>query len=206
MENKIQELTEKIYNEGVTKAKDEAEVILSEAKKRAEEIVLEAKNNAASIVDLAKKNVEDLKVNTEKDIKLSTLQAISAIKQQITDLIVTKTVNPTVSESLKDNNFIKTILETVVKSLMANEDASANLEVLLPQKNQEELEKFFTAKEFSYLNAGISFEFDKSVSGGFKIGPKEGGYKISFTDADFETFFKVYLRKRTANLLFDKGE
>ena len=42
----------------------------------------------------------------------------------------------------------------------------------------------------------------KKVSGGFKIGPKEGGYFVSFTDETFNELIAEYLRPATKKILF----
>ena len=39
MQNKLQELTDKLYNEGLSKGKSEGEAILANAKAQAEEII-----------------------------------------------------------------------------------------------------------------------------------------------------------------------
>ena len=43
MENKLDILTQKLYNEGVDKARQEAENIINQAKQEAEKIIAEAK-------------------------------------------------------------------------------------------------------------------------------------------------------------------
>ena len=50
MENKIQELTEKIYNEGVERGNVEAERIIAQAQEQAELILNEARGKADEIV------------------------------------------------------------------------------------------------------------------------------------------------------------
>ena len=46
MQNKLQELTDKLYNEGLSKGKQEGEEILAKAKVQAEEIIAKAKAEA----------------------------------------------------------------------------------------------------------------------------------------------------------------
>ena len=46
MQNKLQELTDKLYQEGLSKGKEEGERILAEAKAQAEKILAEAKAQA----------------------------------------------------------------------------------------------------------------------------------------------------------------
>ena len=40
------------------------------------------------------------------------------------------------------------------------------------------------------------------MKGGFKIGPADGSYKISFSEDDFENFFKSFLRPKTIEMLY----
>ena len=49
MENKLDILTQKLYNEGVDKARQEAENIINQAKQEAEKIIADAKAKAAKI-------------------------------------------------------------------------------------------------------------------------------------------------------------
>ena len=49
MHNKLQELTDKLYNEGLSKGKQEGEEILAKAKVQAEEIIAKAKAEAEAI-------------------------------------------------------------------------------------------------------------------------------------------------------------
>lgn len=55
MENKIQELTDKIYREGVEKGNEEAQRLVSEAQAQAEKLIEDAKKQAESILADAKK-------------------------------------------------------------------------------------------------------------------------------------------------------
>ena len=54
MENKLQELTDKLYKEGLSKGKEEGEAILAKANEKAAEIIEEAKKQAESILKKAR--------------------------------------------------------------------------------------------------------------------------------------------------------
>ena len=53
MENKIQELTDKIYREGVEKGNEEAQRLISSARDEAAKIVEDARKEAESILAVA---------------------------------------------------------------------------------------------------------------------------------------------------------
>ena len=48
--DKLQELTDKLFNEGLSKGKAEGEALLAKARKEAEEIVAQANKEAEAIV------------------------------------------------------------------------------------------------------------------------------------------------------------
>ena len=52
------------------------------------------------------------------------------------------------------------------------------------------------------LKGNVEATFTKKVAGGFTIGPKDGGYFISFTDETFNALISEYLRPATKKLLF----
>ena len=89
MQNKLQELTDKLYNEGLSKGKNEGEAILANAKVQAEEIIAQAKKEAEAIVAGAQKEAQDLKTRTAGEIALASRQSISQTRQAIEGLVIT---------------------------------------------------------------------------------------------------------------------
>jgi V/A-type H+/Na+-transporting ATPase subunit E len=204
MQKKLQELTEKIYREGVEKANKEAEKIVSDAKSEAEELLSKAKKEAASVVDNANKEAEDLKKNGLNELQLSARQAISDIKQQVVNLIQAKTIEPETKAAFKEAEFTKDIIQTIVKNWDPESGDNVELHVLLPDTKKKEFEAYFKDQAGKALAKGVEIEFSERIKGGFKIGPKGGGYLISFSDKDFDNFFKTYMRPRLIKLLFEK--
>jgi len=198
MEAKIQELTDKIYKEGVEKGEEKAKEVISEAESKAAGIVKDAEAKAAKIVADAEKQAEELKQKTESEIKLSGSQAVSAIKNRIVGLVTAKVVDEATTKVLSDTGTLKEFIHEVVKNWKASSGEVPNLQVLLPAARQEELARAFESGASAALKVG----FAKDIKAGFKIGPADGSYKISLTDTDFQEFFKEYLRPRTRAYLF----
>ncbi len=201
MHTKLQELTDKIYNEGIQKANDEAEAILAKAKKEAEEIVANGNAEAEKTIKNAEKKAEEINRNMQSEMKLSSAQALSALKQQVSGLITLNVVEPSMKEVFSDVKYLQNVIQTVVKGWVKTGDFDLN--VILPTKEQKELETFFKNSLATEMNKGVKVSFDNSLVSGFKIGPKDGSYIISFTEEDFNNFFKAYLRPKTVELLFE---
>jgi V/A-type H+-transporting ATPase subunit E len=205
MENKLQELTQKLYNEGVEKANEEADKIIKEAKAEADKIKKNAEKDAKGIIEEAEQKSKEIKKNVHAELELASKQTVRKVKQQITDLITSKVIDQPVKKALDDEKFVKEIIETMIKNWDPQKKESVDLSVLLPEKLEKEFEKYFKAKTGNELNAKLELSFSDAVKGGFKIGPADNSYKISFTEEDFINFFKSYLRPKTGEMLF-KGE
>lgn len=199
MENKLQELTEKIYQEGVEKGSEEASRIVSEAKNEAGKLVTKAQEEAEAIISKAQNEAEDLKKSVQAELKLSYDQSLSALKQDVTSLVTDAIVKNATDSSFKDKAFFNDFLLTLAKTWGENQE----LLLAIPEKDEKGITDYLTKNVSDLLNKGITIEKVAGVKTGFQIGPADGSYKVSFTDADFESFFKSLLRPRIINLLFD---
>ena len=200
MQNKLQELTDKLYNEGLSKGKQEGEEILAKAKAQAEEIIAKAQAEAAQILAAAQKQAEEVKTKTASDVKMAASQSIAATRKDIETLIVGKMTDEAVKKALSTPDFIKEIIKAVAEKFTT--DGPVELSLILPESLKKDLEPFVTKELATILNAGVEASFSKKVSGGFKIGPKEGSYFISFTEETFNQLISEYLRPTTKKLLF----
>lgn len=204
MENKLQELTRKLYNEGVEKANKEAEKIIDEARQEADKIKSEAEKEAEKIVGDAEKKSKELKRNVENELQQAFKQTTRNVKQQITELIVSKVIEEPVKESFKDNKFVMKLIETAITNWTQKGGDMSNLAVILPKDLVKDFEKYFKGKTGKELNAKLEVKVSDSMKGGFAIGPADDSYKINFSEKDFENYFKNYLRPKTMDLLFEE--
>ena len=136
MENKIQELTEKIYAEGVEKSKVEADRLIEEAKKKAADIVKDAQQQADAIIAGAQKKAAELDANTRSEIKLYGAQAVGALKSEATDIITDAVVKGAVKEALAGDT-IKALLVKIAERWSANE------QIVISTAEAEELKAYF---------------------------------------------------------------
>lgn len=202
MQSKLQDITEKIYQEGVEKGNTEGQKIVETAKHEAEKMLAEAKLKAEGIVDDAKKQAQETQTNTENEIKLSAKQAINGLKQQVTDLINNAVVEKAVGESFADKAFIQQVIDTTLKNWSAGGAESMNIDVLLPEADKEAIIKHMTGSVKEMLDKGVEVKTEATLTSGFQIAAKDGSYKVSFSDEDFAAFFKQYLRPKLIDILF----
>ncbi|MBD3390399.1 MAG: V-type ATP synthase subunit E [Chitinivibrionales bacterium] len=206
MANKIAELTDKIYKEGVEKGEEQAKQIVESAKAKAEGIIADAKKEAEKIVADAKSQAEEQKRNAANEIKLAGQQALSSIKQQILDVVVADAIEKGVSATLDDPAVMKDLIVAVVQSWQGGAGRDLSLEVLLPEAKKEELEKSLAGGLQKSLKQGVKISFSRGIRGGFQIGQADGSFKVSLTDEDFAEFFKEFLRPKARSYLFGQSQ
>ena len=201
MQNKLQELTDKLYNEGLAKGKQDAENLVASAREEADKIVAEAKRQAAKILADAARQAEDLKARTEGDIKMASTKAVAALRQQIEQMVSARAIGAGVDATMADRAFVAELISTVAGAFNASGEA-APLEVILPQAMKSQLEAFLAGNIDKALAEGMTFSFSDAFTGGFRISPKDGGYYLDFTDESFKALLGEYLRPSTRKILF----
>ena len=201
MQNKLQELTDKLYNEGLAKGKQEADNLLAQARSQAGDIVAAAKAEAEKIVSDARREAEDLKGRVAGDVKMASSQTLAALRQQIEQMIETKVVGDKVDEALSDKQFMGKLLQTVVGAFSAG-SAGAGLDVILPAEMKASAEGFLADNIGKELAKGLDLSFTDAIKGGFRIAPKGKGYFIDFSDESFKALLGEYLRPATNKILF----
>ena len=200
MQNKLQELTDRLYNEGLSKGKQEGEELLAKARLQAEEIIAKAQAEAAQILSAAQKQSEELKTKTTSDIRMASSQSLAATKKDIENLVVAKMTEKSVKNALTSAEFVKEIIKAVAEKFTT--DGPVDLALVLPENLRSELEPFVSNELAKILGAGVEASFSKKIAGGFQIGPKEGGYFVSFTEETFNQLISEYLRPASKKLLF----
>ena len=200
MDNKLQELTDKLYMEGLAKGKEEGKAILAKATREAQEILEAARKEADSILKDARKEAEDYRSKVEGDVKMAATQSLQATRKDIENLIVGKISDEPVASSLSSPEFIKEIIRAVAGNF--NPEEATDLEAVLPESLRNELEPFIEGEAGKILKGGLDATFSKKIAGGFNIGPKDGSYFVSFTDETFKNLVGEYLRPATRKILF----
>ena len=196
MDAKIQELTEKIYNEGVKQGQVEADRLIAEAEARAKKIEADATARAEEIIKSAEHRSSELKKNTESELRLYTAQLIDSLKSSISNQIQGEVAQNSVQELSSDPSFVR---EFILK-LAERFDLTQGIEI--STADAEGLQAYFTSHAKSLLESGVSI---RSVAGkptDFTVAPKDGSFKVQFGEAEFIELFKSFLRPEMNRMLF----
>lgn len=199
-DNKLDLLTKKIYEEGIEKAQQDAKSILEKAQQDAQNIIDEANAKANAIVEKANNDAANLKQKTDAELGMSVKQAVASLKQQLTNLISDKIAVDMTKSAFKDEDFVRELMSKIIEKW--NPDGNLDLNVIMNQKEKEEFEKYLLAKHKDLLNNNLTLVNSSSQKEGFVIQPKDGSYKITFSEKVFEEFFNAYLKDYSKKLLF----
>ena len=173
MQNKLQELTDKLYNEGLSKGKQEGEELLAKAKAQVDDMLAKAQAEAAQIIAAAQKQAEEIKTKTASDIKMASSQSIAATKKDIESLIVGKMTGDAVKKTLSSADFIKDLIKAVAEKFTT--DGPVDLEVILPE-SLKDVESFLTKELAKTLGVKHTVNTAKTDLKEYmeKIGIREG--------------------------------
>lgn len=204
MQNKLQELTDKLYNEGLSKGKQEAEEMVAKAKKDAAAILADARAESDKIVSAAQKDALDIKQKMETEIKMAFRQTITTLKNQIENTLISNSINKPVTAVADNTSFLKELIMSAISAFNPKGSDMVSLSLLLPENKRIELESFFKSEATKQIKDSVKIKFDNKIQNGFKIGPAKEGYHISFTDKDLQHLFSEFLKPKTREFLFNE--
>ncbi|KAA6342270.1 V/A-type H+/Na+-transporting ATPase subunit E [termite gut metagenome] len=196
MENKIQELTDKIYREGVEKGNEEAQRIIAEAQDKAQRMVEDARIEADSIISSSRKAANELVKNTKSELKLFAGQAVNALKSEITTMVTGKIVSAPVKEFIKDKEFLNKFIVALATQWSASEP------IVISTEEAALLTKYFTTNAKKLLDEGITIKQVNGREALFTVSPADGSYKVSFGEEEFVNYFKEFIRPQLVEILF----
>ena len=196
MENKIQELTDKIYREGVEKGNEEAQRLVSNAREEAAKILEEARKEAEAIIAAARKSATETAENTQSEIKLFAGQAVNALKTEIASLLTNQVVSKAVKDFVADKDYLNKFIVSLASQWTENEA------IVISTADAEGLKKFFAANAKAVLDKGVKIEQVNGNKTLFTISPEDGSYKVNFGEEEFENYFKDFLRPQLVEMLF----
>lgn len=196
MGNKIQELTEKLLKDGVEKGNAEAEKIIAAANEKAAQIIADAKVQAAEMEQVAQKNAKGMEENMKSEIKMYAAQALNALKSEVANAVCDKVVKEATEEVTGNQDFMNEFILKLAEKWGAGE------ELVISAADATSLKALFAKKAKALLDKGLKIEQVNGQKALFTIQPADGSYKVNFGEAEFEAYFKNFLRPQLVEMIF----
>lgn len=193
---KIQELTDKLYREGVEKGNAEGQRLLGLAREEADKLVADARKEAEATLAEARKQARELEANTKSELKLYAGQALGALKSEIVNVISGRLAKDTAKSLTEDKDFMGRFMVAVAKNWSSGED------IVISAADAEGLTAYFKARAKELLERGVRIEKVNGKAAAFSVSPADGSYRVNFGEEEFEAYFKDFLRPELIEMLF----
>jgi V/A-type H+-transporting ATPase subunit E len=192
MEVQIQELIDRIKNEGIEEAEKKANRIEEEAKKKAQSIIEDAHKKAGEIIENAKTEAEKFEITGKQAVMQAGRDLILSLRLDIIAIF-----NALVKKQTK-KTFSKDILKELILKITDSwiKKGVSNLEILLSGEDLSLLEEFFSGQFADTLKKGVTISAAKGIDAGFHISEKDSSAFYDITDKGIAEALCQYLNPR----------
>ncbi|MBP7829604.1 MAG: ATPase [Kiritimatiellae bacterium] len=199
MAEELQHLIDRIQKEGVEKADAQAAKIIAQAKEKAAAHVREAEEKGKTLV-----------AKGEKDAQAFMERSIRSLEQAARDLLITvgqgveNILSDLVAESVDKALTIQVLEQMLVKmaeSYAARGGEESRIELLVNEKDQQEIVKFFGDRYKEQLVRGVKLHVDNDIFKGFKVSFADGRVQHDFTREAIAESLVNFLRPQLAEIV-----
>ena len=189
----VEELIQRLREQGVATAKSQADDLLKQARQRAEERLEEARREAETIIQQAHEQAAQTRQAGEEAVRLAVRDAVLQLKSELVERFADR-VRRLVTKELADQDFLKQlILEVAGRAAPASEQPAR---ILLPhdvvgleqlRRNPEEvregtLSHFVVTATKEVLHEGIEIGTRDDEAAGIRIQLEGDDLEIDLTD------------------------
>lgn len=212
----VENLIQRLRDQGVDAGQKQAEKIVLDAQKRAEWIIEEAGLEAKVLLDKAKEQSDALRRSGEDALKLATRDALLKLRDTLLGSF-SKEVQRVVGQKMDQEVFLERLILQLAGKVREelDLDIKENISLFLPnnpvgvdelKNNPDELKvgtltHFTAAIAADMLRKGVSIQVSDDVSGGLSVRLKEDDMVVDFTDETLSALLLEHLQPRFRTLL-----
>ena len=199
MEVKLENLIEKLRQEGVEEAKRDSEKMLADARKKAEDIIREAEKKANTIVEKAEKKAESFKENGERVVAQAVRDGVLLFKNHLTSLF--DSVFKEAVSSVMDEKFLKEMILNLIDKWGSDKE----YEIKVSKQDVKGLEKILFSGLGKKLKKTVTILPDPDIEAGFRISLKGNDLYYDFSDDSVGGVLKKFLSPKIQEILEEKN-
>ena len=194
MDNKIQELAEKIYKDGVEKANSQAEQIVAKAESQGRDALERAKSEADRIIAAAREEADRLRSQSETEVRNMVSGAQDALQLKITNMVNSAAVDKAIDAAFAKPGALYGVVLQMAKQLSGGVEISTG--------DAKGLEEYFRAEAQEVLKQGVKITEVAGKAANFDLSPEGADYKVNISKEAFAEYFKEFMRPRMREILF----
>ena len=216
----VQQLIDKLRQEGIDAGQEQAEQILIDARKRAEEIVGEAKQQADKTLKAAQDQAKGEIQSVREAFQLAYRDSMLALKENITVDFALR-VRQLINAQLNDEGFLSRLILVVAAQSKPQDMDEKSIEILLPaavidlneppqrstsgpQREGEEkdaLTQFVTGLAAEQFREGVTFKVTDRHDSGIRVRIVEDDIELNLSDEAVSDLLLEYLLPRYRALI-----
>jgi len=197
MEIQVQELLERIRNEGIETAKKQAEEIIEKAQAQADEIIARAKKEAEEALTEAERRIASMDAASRESLLQASRDTMIALKQSMR-MFVESALNADI-EAAFDAKMAAQVMPEIVRILASSQ--SGDIEVLLPPTLEEKIDASIAARLSKELARGITFKPYPAIDAGFRVAVEGSAVQFDFTSESIAQILSVRVNRLLAEYL-----
>jgi V/A-type H+-transporting ATPase subunit E len=197
MEIQLQELIDKIKQDGIVSASEEAARLKSQAEADAKRIVESAQREAEGIIAKAKTDSERFEKAGVATLEQASRNLILSFKSEI-EALLDRIIAARVSSSYGEEA-LKAIIPELVKNWASK--GADSLDLILSEDNLSKLRGYFNDQLAAEINKGVELKSDRNLGDGFRIASKDGSAYYDFSAESVAVLLSAYLNPRLSEIL-----
>jgi V/A-type H+-transporting ATPase subunit E len=199
MDVQLKELLEKINNDGVKIAEENARRIIHDAENKAAAIIAKARDDSESLKKTAKADSEKAERSGKEALRQAGRDLIITVKAEIESLF--SKVLEAETGAVLDGSLLSEAVASAVAKLAVSD--TSGLDVLVPENKLKDLKAGLIAKLGTRMSAGLEIKPFKNLDAGFRIAKKDGTAFYDFSDKEIAAMLGRFLNPRLTELLSD---
>lgn len=197
METQLEDIIQKIQDEGVAAAQARAKEITDLAEKQAAQRVQAAQDEAARIVTDAEKERDRLIASGEAALQQAGRDLILAVQKRISSMFEA-VINDTLASALSPER-VGEIIVALVQAWKSDNDGA--FEVLVPEADRDAIEATVRTKLTDSIGAGVDIRPVPSITAGFRIGRRDGAVYYDFSSESLGELLAAFLNPRLGEIM-----
>jgi V/A-type H+-transporting ATPase subunit E len=197
MEAQLQELLDKIRDEGVKEAEHKAALIIKEAEEKAAALIADARKQADKAVVQAEEKAAQAVVRSEAALQQAGRDLLLKMREMISRLF-----DELLKKELRNAFQGDLVGELAAKAVAAFSPRTDNdVELKVPEADAKRLEKHLRAVLAKEVSQGLVITPVDTIDAGFQIGEKDGAVYHDITDTGLAEILGAFVNPRLAELI-----
>lgn len=205
----VQELIDKLKNQGVSEGQRQAEQVLKEAHNKASRILTQAQAEADKLLSETRHTIEVERKSSHEAIKTAFRDTEIALRSKVREAFSAH-LKRLVSLEFEDKDFIKQLVLAIASAKTADITQASQVEVLLPSKifesdesgthlskeGKKRMQHLVLGITQDMLREGIELKASTDIKGGIKVRLSGKDIELDLTDEALSELLLKYLLPR----------